>query len=195
MNGIDHVKQRITEVIASSPVPEDPRHSRNTLAWLLKIDPEADVALQIAAIGHDIDRAAKERKIRRADFEDFDEFKTAHARNSAEILLEIMRECGMRDEALIKEVHRLVCRHEVGGDPRSDLLKDADGISYFDVNLPFYYKRNDWEETRRRCIWGYLRLSERMKAVAAGIVYPDNDLKRMMAESIEAAEALRRTRA
>lgn len=195
MNGIDHVKQRITEVIASSPVPEDPRHSRNTLAWLLKIDPEADVALQIAALGHDIDRAAKERKIRRADFEDFDEFKTAHARNSAEILLEIMRECGMRDEALIKEVHRLVCRHEVGGDPRSDLLKDADGISYFDVNLPFYYKRNDWEETRRRCIWGYLRLSERMKAVAAGIVYPDNDLKRMMAESIEAAEALRRTRA
>ncbi len=191
MNSIERAKQRIAEVIASSTVPEDPWHSTNTLAWLLKIDPEADVALQIAALGHDIDRAVKERKLRRRDFADFDEFKAAHARNSAEILLEIMQECGVGDKALTKEVHRLVCRHEVGGDPRSDILKDADGISYFDVNLPFYYERNNWEETRRRCIWGYLRLSERMKAVAAGIVYADDDLKRVMAESIEAAEALR----
>ena len=38
------------------------------------------------------------------------------------------------------EVSRLVEVHEVGGDPRSDLLKDADSISYFDVNLQPIYK-------------------------------------------------------
>ena len=48
----------------------------------------------------------------------------------------ILRECGIGDETLIREVHRLVCLHEVGGDLRSDLLKDADSRSCFDVNLP-----------------------------------------------------------
>jgi hypothetical protein len=49
----------------------------------------------------------------------------------------------------------LVTLHEVGGEPRSDLLKDADNISYFEVNMPIYYQREGWEETRRRCSWGY----------------------------------------
>jgi hypothetical protein len=61
-----------------------------------------------------------------------------------------MRECRVEDEALTREVHRLVCFHEAGGDPRSDLLRDADGISFFEVNLPHYFERNGGEETRRR---------------------------------------------
>ncbi len=52
----------------------------------------------------------------------------------------ILREC-IGGEALTQEVHRLVCLHEVGGDLRSDLLKDADSLSYFDVNLPRYFER------------------------------------------------------
>ena len=126
MDRLEQVARRIREVIAGSTVPEDPEHSRNTLGWLLQLDPTADAALRIAALGHDIDRAVEERKVRRADFADYDAFKAAHARNSADILGEILHECGVEDEALRQEVDRLVCRHEVGGDPRSDLLKDAD---------------------------------------------------------------------
>ncbi len=37
-------------------MPEDPRHAENTLDWLLKLKPDADEALQIAALGHDIER-------------------------------------------------------------------------------------------------------------------------------------------
>ena len=57
----------------------------------------------------------------------------------------------------------------MGGDPRSDLLKDADSLSYFDVNLPLYFERNGWQETHRRCVWGYRRLSERARSMAAGL--------------------------
>ncbi len=151
--------------MSGSSVPEDPRHAENTLEWLLRLEPDADEALQIVALGHDIDRAVEARKVQRANFTDYDVFKAAHARNGAIILKEIMDEGGVPQD-IAEEVCRLVCCHEVGGDPRSDLLKDADSISYFDVNLPLYYERNGWEETKRRCLWGYRRLSPRMKEVA-----------------------------
>ena len=194
MDRLERVALRIGEVIANSTVPEDPEHSRNTREWLLKLDPKADGALRIAALGHDIDRAVAERKVRRADFADYDTFKAAHARNSATIVGEIMRECCVEDEALTGEVQRLVCLHEVGGDPRSDLLKDADSLSYFDVNLPHYAQRHGWQETRRRCVWGYLRLSEGARSIAAGLPYPSDELQRLMDESIREAETLARAR-
>ena len=183
MNSLERVERRIAEVIAGSTVPEDPEHSRNTLKWLLEFEPTADSALRIAALGHDIDRAVETRKVRRADFADYDAFKAAHARNSARILVEILEECGVEDVALTLEVERLVCAHEVGGDPRSDLLRDADSLSYFDVNLPLYYERHGWEETRSRCAWGYRRLSERARSIAASLVYPNRELQQLVAES------------
>ncbi len=192
MDPIGRARLRIAEVIAGSSVPEDPQHASNTLEWLLHLDPDADAALQLAALGHDIDRAVSARKVQRSDFDDYDDFKAPHARNSAAILREIMRECVVVDDALTQEVHRLVCAHEVGGDPRSELLKDADSVSYFDVNLSRYFEREGWEETRRRCTWGYLRLSRHARLIVAGLKFGE-PLGELMNESIEAARALRRS--
>ncbi len=144
-------------------------------------------ALRIAALGHDIERAVEARKVRRGDFADYDAFKAAHARNSAAMLGGILRECGVGDETLTREVHRLVCVHEVGGDLRSDLLKDADSLSYFDVNLPLYFERNGWQETQRRCVWGYRRLSERARSMAAGLTGRGKELDDLMDEAIREA--------
>ncbi len=184
MSSLERATQRIAEVIAQSTVPEDPRHSQNTREWLLELDPGADEALQFAALGHDIDRAVADRKVQRAEYSDYDAFKAAHARNGAQILTELLEECGINDAAFLREVHRLVCCHEVGGDPRSDLLVDADSLSYFDVNLPLYFARNSWEETQRRCVWGYRRLSERSLPLAVNLSYPDPELQRLVEESL-----------
>ena len=62
---------------------------------------------------------------------------------------------------------------------------DADSISYFDVNLPLYFERNTWEETRRRCTWGYLRLSERAKRIVTDLRQPSEELSRVMSECVE----------
>ncbi len=169
-------------MIAGSSVPEDPGHSINTLQWLLKFEPRADEALQLAALGHDIDRAVEASKVLRADFSDYDDFKAAHARHSAEMLLEILQQCGVGDPTLADELSRLVCLHEVGGDARSDLLVDADSLSYFDVNLPLYRDRNSREETLRRCLWGYRRLSKRARIIAAELHPPGGELALMMTE-------------
>jgi hypothetical protein len=186
MRSIDCVKKEIETIIAASPVPEDPIHSKNTLEWLLRLKPDADEAFKLAALGHDIDRAVNERKVRRVDFEDFDEFKDAHARNSADILREVMVNCGVEGD-MVEEVCRLVRLHEKGGDLRSDLLKDADGISYFDVNLPLYFERNGWDETKRRSVWGYRRLSKRMMQVAAGLSYENEELNRLIISVVKEA--------
>jgi hypothetical protein len=184
MEALAQVRARIGELVVGSAVPEDPRHSTNTLEWLLKFEPEADEALQLAALGHDIDRAVGASKVLRADFSDYDDFKAAHAKHSAEMLLEILQQCGVGDRTLADELYRLVCAHEVGGDTRSDLLVDADSLSYFDVNLPLYRDRNSPEETLRRCVWGYRRLSERARIFAAHLHPPDGELALLMEEAM-----------
>ena len=186
MDSIENAKQKIRAVIAGSKVPEDRIHAENTLEWLLKLDPKAGQALQISALGHDIDRADEARKMRRADYDDYDEFKAAHARNGAKILRSLLDRCGVA-RPIADKACRLVTLHEFGGDSLSDLLRDADCTSFFDVNLPQYYQREGWEETMRRCIWGYRRLSGRLKKIANRITYEDETLTRLLKEAIQQA--------
>ena len=186
MDSIASAKQRIRATIAASNVPEDPLHAENTLEWVLRLDAKAGQALQIAALAHDIDRAVERRKVLRRDYDDYDAFKAAHARNGANILRAILDECGVA-KPTADEACRLVVRHEVGGDCHSDLLKDADSISYFEVNLPFYHQREGWEETKRRSIWGYRRLSARGREIAKSITYEDEALTRLLKEVIREA--------
>ena len=184
---IDCVKEKIETIIAASTVPEDPIHSKNTLEWLLRLKPDSDETLKLAALGHDIERAMEKRKVQRAVFEDFDEFKAAHAGNSAHILGEVLADCGVEGD-MVEEVCRLVRLHEVGGDARADLLKDADGISYFDVNLPMYFERSGVDETKRRSLWGFQRLSKRGKKIATGMNYENEELDRLLRDTVNDGE-------
>jgi hypothetical protein len=173
-------KSRIRALVARSEVAEDAHHAENTLKWLLRTEPSAGEALQIAALGHDIDRATPER-VKRGDYPDYDDFKAAHARRSARLLRGILEDCGL-ENALIKETCRLVEAHEVGGDPSADLLKDVDSISYFDVNLSFYFQRHGWVESKRRSHWGYRRLTDRAKVIVDHFDYEHQTLNRLMRE-------------
>ena len=174
---------KIEDIIKRSSVPEDPIHSKNTLKWLLKLRPKADEGLKIAALGHDIERAIEARKIKRTDYETFDEFKHAHASNSAKIIAEIMKDCKIKQN-LIDDVYFLVSHHEIGGDNRANVLRDADTISFFDVNLQYYFKRNDVKETRKRWLWGYNKLSSELKSIIAEFMYQDKILKSLVSSWI-----------
>ena len=187
MNKVDYAKQKIRAVIAGSQVPEDPGHADNTLEWLLRLKADAGEALQLAALAHDIDRAIEEIKVRRADFDDYDDFKAAHARHGAALLRPILTACDVAPD-IVDEACRLVVVHEVGGDADADLLKDADSISYFDVNLPLYYRREGWEETMCRSQWGYRRLSIRAQTIVKGIEYPEENLRALMKTVFEREE-------
>jgi len=179
MDSIDCVKNAIEGFIEKSLVSEDLLHAKNTLEWLLKLKPDADEALKIAALGHDIERAIEHRKVKRKDYRSYDGFKEAHALNSAGILEEIMKECNVRRE-LIDDICFLVSHHETGGTRRVDVLRDADSISFFHVNIPYYFVRNGIEETKKRCLWGYKKLPKNLQEVVVKFNYEDKELESLV---------------
>jgi hypothetical protein len=191
MKSIRCAEQRIRSAISRSKVPEDPLHAENTLVWVLKLIPEADEALKLAALGHDIDRAIETRRVQKNRFLSFDEFKAAHASNSAAILGLILEDCGV-DEHVRVEVCRLVRLHETGGDQRSDILKNADSLSFFQDNLPLYFARNGWMETKRRSVWGYARLSPELRPIVEQFRFESDDLNALLQEVIMAGVEERR---
>ncbi len=176
---IKKIEDVIIKQIAKSEIPEDFVHSKDTVKWLLKIKPDADVALKIAALGHDIERSLGHKKVKREDYNSYDEFKKAHSLNSARIIASIMKKFHTNQE-LIYDVYNLIANHETGGDKRSDILKHADSISFFNVNLPYYYERNTEEETRRRCIWGLERLPKALQKQVFDFEYDSKRLNSLM---------------
>ena len=72
MNTINRLKNEIKSITSNSQVPEDSIHAQNTLEWLVRLKPDADEALRIAALGHDIERAMERSKVKRENFSDFD---------------------------------------------------------------------------------------------------------------------------
>ena len=180
---IEQVKNKIEEIILLSPYSEDVFHSINTLEWVMKLNPDADIALQIAALGHDIERGMEDRSINASNYETFGEFKQAHALNSAEILVGIMEEYCV-EQKLIDDVAHLVANHEIGGDEREELLKDADTLSFFHVCLPLYFDRRGSTTTKKRCVWGYKKLSDHLKKNVLEIEFLDDNLRKLVIESI-----------
>lgn len=143
--------------------------------------------MQLAALAHDIDWADEKTKVKRADFDDYDAFKAAHARHGAVILKEILVNCQV-EPTIIEQACELVIQHEVGGNVLSDLLKDADSLSYFEVNMPPYYAREGYAEILRRCKWGYQRLSPKMKPYLKNMSYQKQVLNEIVQETLSSCE-------
>jgi hypothetical protein len=176
MSVFKNIESEIERIISKSEIPEDSQHSKNTRAWVLRLKPEADIVLQIAALGHDIERSMKDVKIKRDNYTDYNEFKMAHARNSAKVLYDLLSKYDL-NETIRRKVSSLVSHHEFGGNPEANILKDADSISYFDVNLPFYFQRNSKGETEFRIMWGYQRLSDEAKSIVRNFSYENIELE------------------
>ena len=175
MNVTKEIELEIEKFISKSEVPEDRPHSKNTKDWVIKLFPEADFALQIAALGHDIERSIKEKKIKREEYSDYNKFKEAHSCNSAKIMRKILQKYKI-DSNIVNKVTYLIENHEVGGNQEADILKDADSISFFDVNLPKYFLRNTKEETYFRIKWGFNKLSKRARSIVNKFSYDNIEL-------------------
>ena len=179
MQRLARLKAHILEVIARSPVAEDPAHALNTLCWVRRLTDRPSLALELSALGHDIERAQPERRIERKNFPDYDSYKLAHAKESALMLMALLKEEGMTEE-LVEEVGSLVEGHEFGGTPEADILKDADSLSFFDVNLALYYRREGWQGALNRALWGYKRLSERARTMLDYLIPQSRAVRRLI---------------
>lgn len=162
-SNFEKLKLEIENIFSTAEFELEGAHSRDTWEWVMKIDKNSDEALQIAALAHDIDRGVKP-KIMRLEGETYDDYKVRHAKRSAEIISKLMIKHGY-DIETIRKTTRLVENHEVGGDRETDILMDADSVSFFSCNLEWYfnYKKKNYDETKREIIYKYERASLRAR--------------------------------
>ncbi|MFQ6083004.1 MAG: DUF4202 family protein [Candidatus Aminicenantia bacterium] len=183
------IENEIEDIISSSNVPEDYAHAKSVKKWLLKFKPGADWALQLAAFAHDIERALPQRKVIRSKFSDYNDFKNAHALNSAKVVQEILDKYPLIRKVKNK-ILSLIKNHELGQskDPDLVILKDADSLSFFEVNLQAYAERNDESEILSRMIWGYHRLSERTRQIIKEFHYENERLNEFLQRMLSSEE-------
>lgn len=156
-------KSEIIKILSSAEFELEGAHSIDTLKWVKKIDINASELLQIAALAHDIDRGISPR-VTREENETYNDYKARHAERSAQLVDDLMTKYSYSKD-LIKKTVLLIKKHEVGGNRETNILKDADSISFFSCNIEWYYnyKNRDLEETKREILYKYKRATPRAK--------------------------------
>lgn len=140
-------------------------HALDVWQWMLRLDPNASAAAQIAALFHDIERLRSEADSRiEANAADYQAFKDAHARAGAEIVRACLREADI-DADIERRAVDLVAHHERFDDEDEErkLLGDADGLSFFSFNSPGFIDYFGEAHTRRKIVYTLGRLSPRAR--------------------------------
>ena len=181
MNKFNIIKQEIEEIFKKSDCAnpydkeKDPNHSKFTLKWVLKLKHDADDALKISALGHDIDRAIEKRRIKKENFSSYEDYKREHAKESAKIICEILEKYNFDDE-FIKKVQFIIQNHEFGGSEEVDILKEADSLTFFNWDIYYYIKDKGVEKTKDKIKFMYKRLSDKAKGLVKGIKFKDEEI-------------------
>lgn len=178
------LEKEIEETLPNSPIEFEPVHSKLTLKWVLKLKPDADEALQIAALSHDIERAVTgitEKDLK--DYSKISEFKKEHSLRSAKIICDLLKKQGYSKE-IIEKVKHLVENHEFGGDEESNILMDANSLAYFEYNVPFYLKRNGEERTKKKIRFVFDRMSEKAKEIVRKFRFKNPAVDRIFRETV-----------
>jgi hypothetical protein len=153
-------------------------HGTETLQWLLKINPNSDWQVQIAAFAHDIERACPfidgkyPPKPNKSDHSNYDSYKQAHALRSAEILATIMKTQNFSD-ADISRVYNAVTNHEVGGDIDSDLVRDADSLRWFDKGYIKYIEKSGIDGAKEKGWWMFMRANMATKELILSLNFDE----------------------
>jgi hypothetical protein len=168
-------EHRAMHDLAKPLVRADYDHALDTWQWALRLEPEAGLAVQLAALFHDVERLVSEadRRIEQ-HAADYQVFKDDHALRGAWMAGEALARAGV-DEVIRERVSRLVAEHERPareGDPEAEeiaLLNDADALSFFSLNSAGYLDYYGPEQTRRKVAYTLRRLRPAARRHLAGI--------------------------
>jgi hypothetical protein len=174
MTKFDLVFEEISKITKNAADKTEYGHSQSVWQWVLKLKPDADIALQIAALGHDIDRSFEDYRKMKAKYATYDEYKKAHALLSAQITCDILKKHNF-DRAMIEKVKHLIENHEIGGEGDVAILTEADSMTFFN-NLQHYRDTHTEKETIDKIKFMYNRLSTKAKKLVNQIKFKDQEL-------------------
>jgi len=169
---LEQVVGYVNDSFGQSVSGKSVEHFERTLYWLRQLHPEADEPMQISAYSHDIARAFRKQGTTET-FKDKElndpEVLREHQEEGARIMWRFLVHQEY-DQLLAERVYRMIDHHEVGGDSESDLIKDADSLSYLEVNAPKHIKlisKLGEGKIRRKIDWMYERItSEQARELA-----------------------------
>jgi hypothetical protein len=180
----DRVLRRHREAhdLAKPLVRADYNHALDTWQWLLRLAPDAGLAVQLAALFHDVERLVSEADTRvehqaAAPPADYQSFKDAHAARGAEMASALLAEAGVESETR-RRTARLIALHEgppAADDPEAEaisLLNDADALSFFSLNSAGYLEYFGPEPTRKKVAYTLRRLRPEARSYLAGMRLP-----------------------
>ncbi|MBV9493017.1 MAG: DUF4202 family protein [Acidobacteria bacterium] len=157
--------------LAKPLVRADFNHARDTWQWVLRLDREASLPLQLAALFHDVERLATEadRRVEHLSA-NYQRFKDRHAAGSASITGSILTRIGI-DAQTCKRTVDLIAAHERYSeeDVELRLLNEADALSFFSLNSGGFYDYFGPDHTRKKIRYTLGRLGDRGRAHLAGV--------------------------
>jgi hypothetical protein len=125
----DKTREFVINSFEKAGKSENIKHLERTVYWLEQLKPDADEAMFVAAISHDIERA-----LRNSDKKPTTE---QHQEKGAEIMGEFLEKQNAPRE-MIDKVKNLVSKHEIGGTDEENLIKDADSISFLENQVDIF---------------------------------------------------------
>jgi hypothetical protein len=169
------IRHRDAHDLAKPLVRADYDHALDTWQWVLRLSPDADLAVQLAALFHDVERLASEAGARiEHHAADYQAFKDAHAERGAALAEALLAWVGVDIETR-ERAARLIAAHEhrpEPGDPDAaalSLLNDADALSFFSLNSAGYLDYFGPEATRRKVAYTLRRLRPRARRHLDGL--------------------------
>lgn len=180
MNQFELIKKEIWNIIPKSPIKSDLKHSKLVLKWVSILCSSASEELQIAAVGHDIERAITgitEKDLK--SYSKIKQFKKQHASRSANFLSEILKKYNYSNKQ-INKIKYLVKNHDTGGDSEVEILMSADSLAYFEYNIPLYLKNYGEQRTIEKCRFMYERLPGNAKKLVKKIKYKSKKIANLV---------------
>ena len=154
-------------------VRADHDHALDTWQWALRLSPGAGLAVQVAALFHDVERLVSEADARVEHLApEYQAFKDAHAAAGAGLVGEAL--AGALPPEELDRAAALVARHErPSGDPDLGLLNDADALSFFSLNSGGFMNYFGIEHTRAKIAYTLRRLGPAAQRRLSEIRHPD----------------------
>jgi hypothetical protein len=152
-------RHRALHDIEKPLVRADYDHALDTWQWTLRLSPGAGLAVQIAALFHDVERLASEPDARiehRAA--DYQAFKDMHAALGAHLAGRALDGAPAPTNEIGRSLSLIAGHERPGGDPDLDLLNDADALSFFSLNSAGFMEYFGPEHTRRKVAYTLGRL-------------------------------------
>jgi len=184
------VEHRDAHDLSKPLVRADYNHALDTWQWVLRLAPDADLAVQLAALFHDVERLSSEADARvEHHAADYQAFKDDHAERGADLAAALLGWVGV-DAETRERAARLIARHEhlpEEGAPDAaalSLLNDADALSFFSLNSAGYLDYFGPEATRRKVAYTLRRLRPQARRYLDGL-----RLRPAVADELEALAA------